>query len=197
MPEKPGSKATKSETNWLTGQLLIAMPTMADPRFAHAVIYMCSHNEQGAMGLIVNRLYGSLNFRTLLEQLDLTLADAAHDVRVHFGGPVESNRGFVLHTADYRREGTMMIDDGIGMTATVEILQELSRGQGPEQCLLALGYAGWQPGQLNAELQANGWLTSSSDTGFLFDGQLENKWERAIARLGISPAMLSGDAGHA
>jgi putative transcriptional regulator len=197
MSKKIASKGKQNDANWLTGQLLIAMPAMPDPRFAHSVIYMCSHSAQGAMGLIVNRLYGSLNFHSLLDQLDLKLAHHAHDVRVHFGGPVESNRGFVLHSADYQREGTMMIDDHVGLTATVEILQALAAGTGPLQSFLALGYAGWQPGQLDAELQANGWLIAPADSGLLFDANLETKWERAIGKLGISPAMLSADAGHA
>ncbi len=182
---------------YLTGQLLIAMPNMADPRFARTVIYMCAHSAEGAMGLVINKPMPSISFRELLEQLDIPSGEAVAMLRVHLGGPVESGRGFVLHTADFVREGTMVVDGRVALTATIDILRAIAAGEGPQQHLLALGYAGWGPGQLDAEIQANGWLHAPADETILFDADLSTKWERAIAKLGVSPAMLSGEAGHA
>lgn len=187
--------ATKSA--WLTGQLLIAMPNMADSRFTKSVIYLCTHTEDGAMGLIVNRLYGSLNFHNLLEQLDLHLAPEVQDVDIHFGGPVEVGRGFVLHSADYLREGTTRVDNNVAMTATIDILKDMATGGGPRQSFMALGYSAWGGGQLEHELQQNGWLVAPPDMGILFDNGLETKWDRAIAKLGITPVFFSGEAGQA
>lgn len=197
MPTDKPATGLYAETSWLTGQLLIAMPTMPDPRFARSVIYMCSHGPNGAMGLVVNRLYGEVNFRALLQQLNVKTAAEAPDLPVHYGGPVESGRGFVLHSTDYLREGTMRIDDTIALSATVEILQAIAAGGGPERALMALGYTGWGAGQLDQEMQANGWLTAAPDEGLLFDNEIETKWERALAKIGISASMLSGEAGHA
>ncbi|MEE8271293.1 MAG: YqgE/AlgH family protein [Alphaproteobacteria bacterium] len=185
------------QSHYLTGQLLIAMPNMADPRFARAVIYVCAHSEEGAMGLVVNKPMPQITFPELLEQLEIETADEADEQRVHFGGPVESGRGFVLHSADFRRDGTMVVDDNVALTATIDILRAIARGDGPRHHLLALGYAGWGPGQLDNEITANGWLNAPPDDAILFDQDLSTKWERAIAKLGVSPAMLSGDAGHA
>ena len=186
-----------SAGRYLTGQLLVAMPNMADPRFARTVIYMCAHNSDGAMGLVVNKPMPSLTFADLLEQLEIEPAAEVADLRVQVGGPVETGRGFVLHTTDFVREGTMMVDDHIALTATVDILRAIANGEGPDSHLLALGYAGWGPGQLDSEIQANGWLHAPADDAILFDADLSTKWERAIAKLGVTPAMLSGDAGHA
>ncbi len=186
-----------AKPNWLTGQLLVAMPNMPDSRFARAVIYLCTHTEDGAMGLIVNRLYGSLNFHNLLEQLDLKLAPDVQDVDIHFGGPVEIGRGFVLHSADYLRDGSNRVDDHVALTATVDILKDMATGQGPRQAIMALGYSAWSGGQLEHELQQNGWLVAPPDMGILFDSGLETKWDRAIAKLGITPASFSGEAGQA
>lgn len=149
------------------------------------------------MGLIVNRLYGSLNFHNLLEQLDLQLAPDVQDVDIHFGGPVEIGRGFVLHSADYIREGTTQVDKQVALTATVDILKDMAVGQGPRQAFLALGYAAWGGGQLEHELQQNGWLVAPPDMDILFDNALETKWDRAVAKLGITPACFSGEAGRA
>lgn len=182
---------------YLTGQLLIAMPSMADPRFARTVIYLCAHSDEGAMGLVVNKPLPSITFPELLEQLGIDSGEEVDKLRVHFGGPVESGRGFVLHSADFVREGTMVVDNGVALTATIDILRAIAAGQGPRHHLLALGYAGWGPGQLDAEIQANGWLHAPADTAILFDPDLSTKWERAIAKLGITPAMLSAEAGHA
>jgi putative transcriptional regulator len=188
--------ATKTP-QYLTGQLLMAMPGMPDPRFQRTVIYMCAHNAEGAMGLVINRLFGAITFSDLLEQLEIRPTRSVTDLRVHYGGPVESGRGLVLHSTDFIREGTMMVDDEVALTATVDILRAIADGRGPRHSLLALGYAGWGPGQLDAEMQANGWLTAESDEALMFDRDLETKWERSIAKLGVRLSMLSGEAGHA
>jgi putative transcriptional regulator len=182
---------------YLTGHFLIAMPAMPDPRFARTVIYVCAHSAEGAMGLVINKPLNSITFPDLLEQLDIEPTDLVRDLPVQQGGPVESGRGFVLHSADFLREGTMVVDDDVALTATVDILRAIAAGDGPREHLLALGYAGWAPGQLDQEIQANGWLHVPSDHDILFDRDLSTKWERAIAKLGVSPAMLSGEAGHA
>jgi putative transcriptional regulator len=192
-----GSSDDKKPTSYLSGQFLIAMPTMRDPRFARTVIYMCAHNADGAMGLVVNRLIGSLSYAELLKQLGFEGATNTDDRKVHFGGPVETSRGFVLHSADKLEEGSLLVDDEVALTSTTDILRSIVSGSGPRRSLLALGYAGWGPGQLDAELQANSWLHVSADTDLLFDPDLESKWTRAIAKIGVDLGMLSGEAGHA
>ena len=182
---------------YLTGQLIVAMPSMQDPRFARTVIYLCAHNEDAAMGLVVNRLIGSITFPDLLEQLEIEHDQADRDIRVHFGGPVESGRGFVLHSTDYEQDGTLKVTPDVALTATVDILRDMAQGHGPRRHLLALGYAGWGQGQLDAEIQSNSWLNVEADESLVFDTDLEGKWERAIAKLGVDFSMLSGDAGHA
>jgi putative transcriptional regulator len=184
----------------LTGHLLIAMPQMRDPRFTRSVIYMCAHNAKGAMGLVVNRALGSITFPDLLRQLNIETDSLKKEIRVHFGGPVESGRGFVLHSDDFQEAGTTKVVAGMAITATIDILKAIADGGGPHQCLLALGYAGWGPGQLDGELQANAWLSVPADAPLVFDADLDRKWERAMGKLGIDPRMiigLSGDAGHA
>jgi putative transcriptional regulator len=183
--------------NYFTGQLLVAMPRMRDPRFARSVIYMCAHNPEGAMGLVVNRLVGSLKFPELLTQLGIEAKPGLEEIRVHFGGPVESGRGFVLHSTDYVRDGTMVVNSEIALTATLDILKAIAGGEGPRQSLLALGYAGWGPGQLDNEMQANGWLTVPADPGLVFDNDIDDKWARAIGKIGVNLEHLSGEAGHA
>ncbi len=185
------------ESSWLTGQFLVAMPGMSDPRFARSVIYMCSHGPSGAMGLVINRLFGEADFSMLLRQLSLDPPPSAPDVPVQFGGPVEMGRGFILHSSDYVREGTTQIDDRIAVTASLEIVQDIAQGKGPERLLLALGYSGWGTGQLEEELRQNGWLTLPADETILFSPDLESKWDRAFAKIGIHPSMLSGTVGHA
>jgi len=183
--------------DYLTGQLLIAMPQMADDRFERTVIYMCAHNEDGAMGLVLNKLLGSVTFPELLEQLGIEAPQPNTEIRVHFGGPVETGRGFVLHSTDYVRDGTLMVDDDMALTATIDILRSIADGGGPRRCLLALGYAGWGPGQLDAEIQANGWLSVPADETLVFSDDLESKWERSLLKIGVSPTALSGEAGRA
>jgi putative transcriptional regulator len=182
----------------LTGQLLIAMPQMTDPRFARSVVYVCAHSEdEGAMGLVVNKQLASLTMDELFSHLKLEPGGLGRSRPVHFGGPVEPGRGFVLHTADYREDATLVVGDGFAVTATLDILRAIGKGEGPERNLLALGYAGWAPGQLDAEMQANGWLSVSADPDLIFDSDFEAKWQRALAKLGIDLTMLSTDAGHA
>ena len=183
--------------SYVTGQLLIAMPGMRDERFAKSVIYMCAHSEEGAMGLVLNQRLDSLTFAELISQLELEEKDLSKDVPVHFGGPVESGRGFVLHTSDYQQDATLEVVNGVALTASVEILKAIAQGKGPQKSLLALGYAGWGPGQLDMEIRANGWLQVPSDSEIIFDIEPDTKWERAIQRLGIDPRMLSDDVGHA
>jgi putative transcriptional regulator len=173
------------------------MPTMRDPRFEKTVIYMCVHNAEGAVGLVVNRQIDSITFPDLLKQLNIESAGAAPNLPIHFGGPVETGRGFVLHSADYGQTGTIMVGDLIGLTATVDILKDMAARRGPKNSLLALGYAGWGPGQLDGEIQQNAWLNVPADDGLIFDSALDTKWARAIAKIGIDPSLLSGDAGHA
>ena len=182
---------------YLAGQLLIAMPGMKDPRFEKAVIFMCAHNSDGAMGLVVNRALGSLTFPDLLDQLGIDTLNTGEQINVHFGGPVESGRGFVLHSRDYLQEATMVVDNDVAMTATVEILKTIADGDGPRQSLLALGYSGWGPGQLDSEIKSNGWLHVASDSDLVFGADLEDKWERAMGKIGVDPRMLSDDVGHA
>jgi len=183
----------------LTGQLLIAMPQMQDPRFARTVIYMCAHGSEGAMGLVVNKFLDNppVTLSTLMSQLGIAAEGLKTDPRIHRGGPVEEGRGFVLHSADYTEDATMVIGDNVALTATLDILRAIGRGEGPKKSLLALGYAGWGPGQLDAEMQANGWLNVDADEALVFDPNSKDKWQQAIAKIGIDLTALSGDAGHA
>jgi putative transcriptional regulator len=186
-----------SSQSSLSGQLLVAMPQMSDPRFARTVVYLCAHSAEGAMGLVVNRLIDSLSFGNLLAQLGVEVEGAPADMPVHFGGPVESSRGFVLHTSDYHQDSTLVIDDEIALTATVDVLRAIARGSGPRRRVLALGYAGWAPGQLDAEIQANGWLLVPADLDLVFGRDNDSKWQQAIAKIGIDLSLLSSEVGHA
>jgi len=191
------SEETKSEDGYLAGQLLVAMPHMLDERFAKTVIYVCAHTEDGAMGLVVNKVMENIDFPDLLDQLSLSASPKGEDIRVHFGGPVESGRGFVLHSSDYVQDATMVIDKEIAMTATTDILRDIAEGEGPRNSLLALGYAGWGPGQLDTEIQANGWLSVPADDKLVFNTDPKSVWQGALSKMGIDVSMLSGDAGHA
>jgi len=194
--DMPAKKGAAESEGYLAGHLLVAMPNMRDPRFERTVIYMCVHNAEGAMGLVINKAVGSLTFPQLLRQLGIP-RDGAGERRVHFGGPVEMGRGFVLHTDEYEQESTVKVKPGYAVTATIDILKAIADGGGPEKALLALGYAGWAPGQLDGEIQANGWLHAPADLAIVFDDALDTKWERAIGKIGIDLALLSGEAGHA
>jgi len=196
-PSQNGSSDPDHPENSLAGQLLVAMPGIGDERFDRSVIYLCGHSEDGAMGLIVNKPVDDITFPELLEQLGIE-GDPDEQIRVLFGGPVETGRGFVLHSTDYNATGsTLQVSDEIGLTATLEILEQIAKGEGPERSLLALGYAGWAPGQLEEEILSNGWLHCRPSPDLLFGTSDDTKWERALAELGIDPAQLSGDAGRA
>ena len=186
-----------SSPDYLTGQLLVAMPAMGDPRFSRSVIYMCVHNEEGAMGLIINKIADALSFQELLIQLDIKKRGGAPQFPIHFGGPVDTGRGFVLHSSEYNRDGTIKVAEGMALTATIDILQDIAEKRGPEKFLLALGYAGWGVGQLDSEIQQNAWLHVPADQELTFGQDNEGKWENAIAKIGVNPSLLSGEAGHA
>ncbi len=185
------------ETN-LDGKLLIAMPGIGDSNFDKSVIYMCAHSEDGAMGIIINKPAPDLELADLLEQLSISPKQPINLNSVHIGGPVEHGRGFVLHSRDYvADDATLDVTDTVGMTASLEILEDISNGTGPEQCLLALGYSGWAPGQLEGEIQANGWLVSDAPDDLLFGTEDGEKWDAALKTLGIDARMLSAEGGRA
>lgn len=184
----------------LSGQILIAMPGMADPRFERSVVLICAHSDEGAMGLIVNKPLEELSFSGLLEHLNIPVAPMGREISVHFGGPVERGRGFVLHSTDWERggaEGTMAVPGGLEMTATINVLEALAAGGGPGKALLALGYSGWGPGQLEAEIGRNDWLTCDAAEGLLFATDDATKWSAALRGMGIDPLTLSAAAGRA
>ena len=194
-----------TKSPYLDGQLLIAMPSMGDPRFERSVIYMCAHSEQGAMGLIINKTAPMMRFGDLVGQLDLLPDDSdiepppeLLDMPVLFGGPVEQGRGFVLHTSDYfTPDSSLPVADNISLTATIDILRAMAKGQGPQRAVLALGYAGWAPGQLEHELAQNAWLTVAAKPDVIFDMPAEVRLAAAMELLGVSFASLSDTAGHA
>ena len=199
----PGSDMTAADGSFLIDQFLIAMPSMLDERFARSVIYVCAHSEEGAMGLIINQAQ-QLGFPDLLVQLGIVdeaeairLPPSARDFVVRHGGPVDRSRGFVLHTDDYVVDSSVPVADDICLTATVDILRAISVGKGPARALMALGYAGWGAGQLEREIGDNGWLTCPANADFLFDADIEGKYDRLLASMGIDPARLSLSAGHA
>ncbi|MXQ13662.1 YqgE/AlgH family protein [Microvirga makkahensis] len=190
---------------YLDGQLLVAMPGMMDERFARAVIYVCAHSSEGAMGIILNRPAANVNMSDLLVQLEIVpelerihLPEKVGRMQVLMGGPVETSRGFVLHSPDFHiAQSTLPIDDGVCLTATIDILRAIAQGRGPQNAVLALGYAGWGAGQLELELQANGWLNCPADAELIFSAPADIRYEMALRRIGIEPAMLSMQAGHA
>jgi putative transcriptional regulator len=200
-----GIRPEAASEGYLDGQMLIAMPVMEDERFARSVIYICAHSAEGAMGIIVNRPAHAIDFSQLLVQLDIIdtsdqirLPETAEAMKVMKGGPVETGRGFVLHSSDFFIENaTLPIDKGICLTATLDILKAIARGDGPSQALLALGYAGWAPGQLETEIQDNGWLHCAADPDLIFGQDADNKYPQALRKIGIDPGMLSNEAGHA
>ncbi len=182
---------------FLTGQLLIAMPAMDDPRFAQSVILMCAHTPEGAMGIVLNRPLAKPSFEALLQQLDVEPTPPARQIRLCEGGPVDHGRGFVLHTRDWTGDGSLQVAEDLALTASLDILQEIANGRGPREGLLALGYASWGPGQLDQELHDNVWLTAPAAHDVLFDDGYDTKWRRAMAILRVDPLLLSGIAGHA
>jgi|SRR5262244_856556 len=208
-PRRGGSskaqRRSSSKRGYLDGQMLIAMPTMGDERFARSLIYVCAHSSEGAMGIIVNQPAAHISFPDLLVQLEVVgaadliqLPPRAGGVKVLKGGPVETSRGFVLHSSDFFIENsTLPIDEGICLTATLDILKAIARGDGPQSAVLALGYAGWAPGQLENEINQNGWLHCAADPELIFGQDTEGKYEKALKKIGIDLGMLSTEAGHA
>jgi putative transcriptional regulator len=202
---KVAPKSENGSRGYLDGQMLIAMPAMSDERFSRSLIYVCAHSNEGAMGIVVNQPASNVTFPELLVQLDvipaadrIILPTRAETVKVLKGGPVETGRGFVLHSADFFLENsTLPIDEGVCLTATVEILKAIARGDGPASAVLALGYAGWAPGQLENEIQQNGWLHCTADKELIFGADIMSKYDKALNKLGIDLAMLSSEAGHA
>lgn len=188
----------ESDDGFLTGRLLVAMPGMNDPRFEHAVIFLCVHTAQGAMGLVVNRPADAMNFEVLLDQLKIETTRHFPRGGVYFGGPVDLSRGFVLHSSDYCDEGaTMQVNEGFGMTASLDVLRAIAVGDGPRESMLALGYAGWGPGQLEQEIRANGWLIAKADSDIVFGHDDARKWQLALNSLGVDPRLLAGTGGRA
>jgi putative transcriptional regulator len=201
----PRTRSRATGEGFLDGQLLVAMPLMSDRRFARSVVYLCAHSEDGAMGLIINQRAPHISFPDLLERLGIVPSDSedglSNDIlsmSIHVGGPVETGRGFVLHSSDYfANDSTLPIEDGVCLTATIDILKAIATGEGPDQAILALGYAGWSPGQLESEIQANGWLNCPADPDLIFNPDVESKYTRAFAKIGIDPSHLVSDSGHA
>ena len=178
--------------------MLIAMPGMPDPRFSHSLIYLCAHSSDGAMGLIVNKPSVEMSFETLIDQLPIENTGNLSDIRVHFGGPVEVGRGFVLHSPDFQSDmTTLQVDEAFAMTATLDVLESIALGTGPEKSLIVLGYSGWGPGQLEREIAENGWLVCKARSDLVFDTPDSDKWESALGSLGISPLALSSEGGRA
>jgi putative transcriptional regulator len=194
---KPWSSAAETSETSLVGQVLIAMPSLTDPRFAHSVIYLCAHTPDGAMGIVLNRPVEKPTFSELLQQLEVGPVPPARSIRMCGGGPVDGARGFVLHSTDWNGEGSMRIDDGTALTASLDVLKAIAAGGGPEDCILALGYAGWGAGQLDAEIKQNTWLTAAPGRELLFDADHATKWRRAMASLKVNPMLLSSAAGRA
>lgn len=189
---------TISGENFLEGKLLIALPGMSDPRFERGVIYMCAHSVTGAMGLIVNKPIEGLDFQELLRRLELPVSEKTPNSAILFGGPMETGRGFVLHSGEYEgAESTLPISPDVSLTATLDILRAISEGNGPERSLFALGYAGWGPGQIEAEIQANGWVHCDPDASLIFGTEMDSKWAVALSKLGIDMSGLSAHAGRA
>jgi len=193
---------SKNETKlynspYLTGQLLVAMPQIQDPRFSRAVVLICGHDENGAMGLVLNKLIETMSMKDLLKQLDLSYIENSDYVPVHCGGPVEMGRGFILHSTDYMHETSVKIIDNVALSATIEILTDIIGGLGPRHQFLALGYAGWSAGQLDEELQQNSWLQVEADDSLIFADHRMDKWELALDKLGVDPRLLSTECGRA
>jgi len=199
MADMASSSAPPTDTDGsnLTGHLLIAMPGMQDPRFDHSVVCLCAHSGDGAMGLVVNRPLSGLSFDDLLRQLQVEPLPPQRRIRMVDGGPVENSRGFVLHSDDWSTEGSLPVVPGLALTASLDILKAVASGGGPKDCVLALGYAGWAPGQLEDEIQRNAWLNVPADGSLVFRDDTSHTWEAALAKLRIDPALLSGTAGRA
>lgn len=193
------SRIKKTDNDYLTGKLLLATPSMGDTRFERAVIYVCSHSENGAMGIVINQYAKGVTFPDLLEQLEITPDDVTNRISlpVFHGGPLEMARGFILHTEDYHSNDTVTIDEHISLTGTLDMLKDMAVGKGPEHSLFALGYAGWGAGQLDDEMLDNAWMMVDADPDIIFDTRADKKWEKALSKIGIDPMLLSMTAGQA
>ncbi|HEY3777468.1 MAG TPA: YqgE/AlgH family protein [Rhizomicrobium sp.] len=197
MSRSRGARASGGD-NFLEGKLLIAMPGMADPHFEKSVIFMCAHSAEGAMGIMINKPVSGLSFHDLMEKLELRVTPNTPNFPILYGGPVETGRGFVLHSGDYESsEATLPVSEDVSLTATLDILRAMAVGRGPEHAIFALGYAGWTAGQIEDEIRRNGWIHCDSDPDLLFEGDLDNKWSTALRKLGIDASGLSAHAGHA
>jgi putative transcriptional regulator len=184
--------------SFLEGKLLIALPGMPDPRFEKSVIFICAHSGEGAMGLIINKPVEGLSFREMMERLKINVTPDTPDTPILFGGPVQTGRGFVLHSGEFEsKDSTMPVTEEISLTATLDILRAISNGKGPERSLFALGYAGWDSGQIEDEIRANGWVHCDADNTIIFDEALDGKWSRALKKLGIDMSGLSAHTGRA
>jgi putative transcriptional regulator len=184
--------------SFLEGKLLIALPGMTDERFAQTVIYICAHSAKGAMGIVINKPIPGLSFEEVLKQLQIETKPLMGEFPILYGGPVETGRGFVLHSGDYEgSDSTLPVSEDISLTATLDILRALAEGRGPKQALFALGYAGWAPGQVETEFQRNGWLHCKADPSLVFGVDPEAKWRTALQCLGIGPSGLVSEAGRA
>lgn len=182
----------------LNGKFLIAMPGMGDPRFKNAVIYLCSHNAEGTMGLIINKLATNFNISDLLNQLNIETSNILEPFPIYLGGPVEPYRGFILHSLDYfNKEKTIKIDNVLGMTSTLDIVEDIVTNKGPKTFFVALGYSGWDAGQIEMEIKNNGWLVSDAKTDIIFQHNNKNKWENSLKILNVDPKFLSADGGTA
>jgi putative transcriptional regulator len=184
--------------SFLEGKLLIALPGMVDERFAQTVIYMCAHSSKGAMGIVINKPIPGLSFAELMKQLQIETKPLVGELPILYGGPVETGRGFVLHSGEYEgSESTLPVSEEISLTATLDILRAIAEGRGPKQALFALGYAGWGAGQVETEFQSNGWLHCEADPSLVFGTEPNDKWKTALARLGIGPSGLTANTGRA
>lgn len=195
MAEAKFSRANPPD--WLTGQLLIAMPAMGDSRFAQSVIFICSHTEEGAMGVVLNQPLRAPKFADLMSQLNVEPSPPKRELALGVGGPVDETRGFVLHSTDWLSDASLQVDDTRALSANLDILQAVAGGGGPEKAVLLLGYTGWGAGQLDQEMRQNSWLSVAADDAIIFDTSYNTKWQRALRKLGIDPGMLSGAAGRA
>nr|WP_089220045.1 YqgE/AlgH family protein [Sphingomonas laterariae] len=181
---------------FLSGQLLLALPGMGDPRFSRAVIAMCAHDEEGALGIGIGRLMPRIRLHDLLAQLDIDPGEAP-DAAIHAGGPVEPQRGFVLHGLDWGGQDTLHVGGAWGLTSTLDVLRAIAAGKGPSRWLVALGYAGWAPGQLEEEMTGNAWFTAPASEKLLFDTPVEQRWPAAFAATGVDVRLLAPEIGHA
>jgi len=198
MDIEPQDAAAARKAGYMTGQVLIAMPQLRDSFFARTIVYIGSHNEEGAMGIVLNKPLPSLTFGELLMQLEIEAGtEELRDSRVHFGGPVDTARGFVLHSPEYDRDGTVTIDKDVSLTTTVEVLRDIAEEKGPQKSFVALGYSGWTAGQLDQEILSNGWLSVDPDPDLLFGEDLDSKWKKAMDKLGIDIDRLTVESGQA